>query len=50
MRLTGYCWRCGKVRTVRVELPPSGPVVPIGICDDCQDKENGPAEKAGPSA
>jgi hypothetical protein len=48
MRLQGYCWKCHKVRNVRVELPPTGRVVPIGICQECEDKESGPPERAVP--
>lgn len=33
----GYCERCHRPRPVNVKLPPVGPVVPIGICDECAE-------------
>jgi hypothetical protein len=38
MRLPGYCYKCRRVRTVRVEIPPGQGGVAIGICQECEDK------------
>jgi hypothetical protein len=40
MKLHGYCLRCHRARRVTVKLPPAGRVVPIGICDECQEEED----------
>lgn len=61
MRLVGWCWRCRRVRTVRVEGLRPG-TLPVGLCDGCEtpDKlgptdihgsrpEGGPARHAQPA-
>lgn len=37
MVIHGYCYRCHKVKRVRISTPPRGSV-PIGLCADCENK------------
>lgn len=46
MKLHGYCETCHKIKRVRVtsaviaRMAARGGSVPIGKCDDCQEKED----------
>ena len=40
MRLPGYCEKCRKIKQVRVKRPMPGRNVQVGICAQCEQKED----------